>query len=100
MIIVCSKSLSIPDLGLVYAICLSPLARELKGTNDSCSTDGSALCERDGLCLKEDRRVGVVGALRLTPNSSQARWRPTGSVSRQVNSLREGACLPALLSTC
>lgn len=34
---------AIPDLRLVYAIVSSPLARELKGTNDSCWTDGSAL---------------------------------------------------------
>lgn len=35
---------AIPDLSQVYAICWSLLARELKGTNDSCSTDRSAPC--------------------------------------------------------
>lgn len=49
---------AIPDLNLVFAICLSPLARELKGTNDSCSTDGSALCVREGVRFKEDKEEG------------------------------------------
>lgn len=46
---------------------MSPLARELKGTNDSCSTDGSALCACAGVCFKEDGRA-VEGRLRLTPH--------------------------------
>lgn len=53
----------------MYAICVSPLARELKGTNDSCSTDGSALCACAGVCFKKDGVGGAVeGSLRLTPD--------------------------------
>lgn len=56
---------AIPDLSLVYAIFSRPLARELKGTNDSCLTDGSAPCVCEGMCFREDAR----GVEDLTPHS-------------------------------
>lgn len=43
-----------PDLSQLYEFSLSVLDRELKGTNDSCCTDGSALRICENMCFKDN----------------------------------------------
>lgn len=53
---------AISDLSQAYAISSSPLAGELKGTNDSWSTDEAAQCVCERIWFKKER-----WALRLNP---------------------------------
>lgn len=67
----------IPDLSQV-AICSSPLGRKLKGTNDSCSTDGSAPCACQPADFSDagSERLGVAVWIHPSPphRMGEGRW--------------------------
>lgn len=95
---------AISDLSQVYAICLSPLARELKGTNDSCLTDGSALCVCEGMrFLDAGGWGGGVGGLRFNPSLSHGLDQDGGLQAachgRLIQSGKEGVYMPHYLHT-